>query len=251
MKLQWLLSVAVVALVNPPLLAAHDPETAPSVPSPRLDQGSNLHLIAWWKFDKVVEGALIDSSGQNHHASTPEGSNAETMLVQGRIGQGLQLDGSTSLVVTGFRGVKGTAPRTVAAWIKTKSPSGTVVSWGADEPGQIWNLGFIRRHLGVSPKGGYLYMNEATDDGEWHHVAVVVNDASPPNLHDDVTLYKDGEPAVIHDIGLLDLWPINTGQDLDVTIGAGFKGTMDDLRIYSRALSEDEIHDLFQLAGKD
>jgi hypothetical protein len=70
-------------------------------------------------------------------------------------------------------------------------------------------------------------------------------------LHDDVTLYKDGEPAVIHDIGLLDLWPINTGRHLDVTIGAGIKGAIDDLRIYGRALSEEEILSLFQQAGED
>jgi hypothetical protein len=62
-----------------------------------------------------------------------------------------------------------------------------------------------------------------------------------------VTLYLDGQVAVIHDIGLLDLWPIDTGNELDVRIGRNFKGLIDDLRIYSRVLSEDEIHALFTL----
>ncbi|MHC4790682.1 MAG: hypothetical protein ACYS8Y_04465, partial [Planctomycetota bacterium] len=60
-------------------------------------------------------------------------------------------------------------------------------------------------------------------------------------------LYEDGEPAEIHDIGLLDLWPINTGSELDVRIGRGLKGLIDDVRIYDRPLSEDEVKALFKL----
>jgi len=75
----------------------------------------------------------------------------------------------------------------------------------------------------------------------------VVEDADLPNLHDNVKLYKDGTIADIHDIGLLDLWPVNTGSGVDVRIGRRFNGIMDDLRIYDRALSEDEIRALFTL----
>jgi hypothetical protein len=112
----------------------------------------------------------------------------------------------------------------------------------------MWILGHVRERIGVTPKGGYLYMKAATADNQWHHVAVVVREASPPNLHDDVKLYKDGELAEIDDIGLLDLWPIETGDQLDVRIGRGFKGALDDVRIYNRALSEDEVKVLFTLA---
>jgi hypothetical protein len=74
-----------------------------------------------------------------------------------------------------------------------------------------------------------------------------VEEAELPNLYDDVKLYKDGVLAEIHDIGLLDLWPIDTGKDLDVTIGDGLKGSIDDVRLYDRALSEDEINAIFKL----
>jgi hypothetical protein len=89
-------------------------------------------------------------------------------------------------------------------------------------------------------------MLAATNDDEWHQVGVVVHEAARPNLHDHVKLYKDGEPATIHDIGLLDLWPIDTGSDQDVSIGSKFSGLIDDVRIYNRALSEDEIRTLFR-----
>ncbi|MFC1635325.1 hypothetical protein ACFL5Z_10830, partial [Planctomycetota bacterium] len=59
--------------------------------------------------------------------------------------------------------------------------------------------------------------------------------------------YKDGQPAEIHDIGLLDLWPVDTGKDIDVRIGRQFIGILDDVRIYDRALSDDEIKAIYDL----
>jgi len=111
----------------------------------------------------------------------------------------------------------------------------------------MWNFGFVRGRIGVTPHGGYLYMNQETHDDQWHHVAAVVRDADLPNLYDDVTLYLDGDVAEIHDIGLLDLWPLETGNELNVRIGPRFKGDLDDLRIYDRALSDEEIQVLFRL----
>ena len=111
----------------------------------------------------------------------------------------------------------------------------------------MFTFGYIRGRVGVTPSGGYLYMNAETQDDKWHHVAVVVQKAELPNLHDDVTLYLDGAPAEIHDIGLLDLWPIQTGQELPVRIGRGFTGLVDDLRLYDRAVSDEEIAAIFKL----
>jgi hypothetical protein len=90
-------------------------------------------------------------------------------------------------------------------------------------------------------------MRDPLHDGQWHHVAVVLEEGSPANLHDHAKLYLDGKPAVIHDIGLLDLWPIDTGDSIDVTIGRGWNGLIDDLRIYARALSPEEIAALYQM----
>ncbi|MGQ9761199.1 MAG: LamG domain-containing protein [Thermogutta sp.] len=90
-------------------------------------------------------------------------------------------------------------------------------------------------------------MKNALHDDQWYHVAVVMEEGSPPNLHDHVRLYINGEPAEIHDIGLLDLWPIETGDQLDVVIGRGFSGLIDELRIYDRALTEDEVRTLSEM----
>ena len=112
-------------------------------------------------------------------------------------------------------------------------------------------FGFVRRSIGVTPHGGYLYIAAEAEDDEWHHVAVVVDEAELPNLHDHVTLYMDGTVQEIHDIGLLDLWPLLTGSDLDVRIGRGFTGLLDDVRIYDRPLSEDEVRALAGVQESD
>jgi hypothetical protein len=174
----------------------------------------------------------------------------KTRSVSGKTGKAFQFDGEETLVeVADYKGVTGTRARTVAAWIKTATTQGQIVSWGTNDFGKMWNFGFVRGRIGVTPHGGYLYMNPETHDNEWHHVAAVVRDADLPNLHDDVTLYLDGGVAEIHDIGLLDLWPLETGNELNVRIGQRFKGCLDDLRIYDRALSDEEIRVLFRLEG--
>lgn len=208
-----------------------------------LDRDS--HLVGWWKFDESSGRVANDSSQHPHNGDLKGELTFDKNSAPGRTGGALKFPGDASVEVTAYKGASGTHSRTIAAWIRTKNPRGEVVTWGSDDYGKMWTLGFIRERIGVTPKGGYLYINPEIHDDRWHHVAVVVQDTELPNLHDDVRLYLDGELAEIHDIGLLDLWPIETGSDLDVRIGRGFQGALDDLRIYDRALSDKEINDLF------
>jgi len=208
---------------------------------------TDAHLVGWWKFDDASGATAADSSKQGRNGTLQGGLSFDKDSVPGRMGKALKFDGKEGFVqVAGYKGVAGTAPWTLAAWIKTKTSKGDILSWGAGDFGKMWTFGFIRGRIGVTPKGGYLYMNDPTDDDAWHHVAVVVEEAKTPNLHDNVKLYRDGEPAKIHDIGLLDLWPIETGSEQDVRIGGKFNGLLDDVRLYDRALSEDEIKALWR-----
>jgi len=205
------------------------------------------NLVGWWKFDETSGKTAADSSPHHRKGTLTGNLSFDKNSASGRIGKALKLSGEDYVQITNYKGVTGTKPRTLTAWIKTEEDRGEIISWGADDFGKMWVYGFIRGRVGVTPSGGYLYINAETDDDKWHHVAVVVQEAELPNLHDDVTLYKDGEPAEIHDIGLLDLWPVDTGKDIDVRIGRGFTGLLDDVRIYDRALSDDEVKAIFQL----
>jgi len=213
---------------------------------PTLDTDPNL--VGWWKFDETVGVSAADSSRHQRPGTLKGSLSFDKGSAPGRVGNAIRLDGKDALIeVPKYKGVTGTRPRTVAVWIKTTATQGEIVSWGTQDFGQMFTLGFIRGRIGITPNGGYYYMNPQVHDDEWHHVAAVVREAELPNLHDDAALYLDGAPAEIHDIGLLDLWPIQTGNELDVRIGRKFAGLLDDLRIYDRPLTDDEISILFKL----
>jgi len=178
-----------------------------------LDKDPNL--AGWWKFDEKAGKTAADASAHKRNGTLKGNLSFEKHSVPGKAGKAIKLDGGETFVeVTGYKGVTGTQARTVTAWIKTATTRGQITSWGTNDFGQMWNFGFVRGRIGVTPHGGYFYMNPI---------------------------------AEIHDIGLLDLWPLETGDELDVTIGRRFKGCLDDLRIYDRALSDEEIQVLFQL----
>jgi hypothetical protein len=206
------------------------------------------NLVGWWKFDETAGNTAVDSSSHKRDGTLAGGLSFDRNSVPGKVGKALRFDGGkTGVEVKDYKGIGGTRPRTVAAWIKATAPQGEIASWGTEDFGQMFIFGYIRGRVGVTPDGGYLYMNPETHDDRWHHVAVVVRPAELPNLYDDVKLYLDGVPAEIHDIGLLDLWPIQTGDKLNVRIGRGFKGSIDDLRLYDRAVPDDQIQALFKL----
>lgn len=206
------------------------------------------NLVGWWRFDETAGNSAADSSGHKYNGTLKGNVSFEKNSTPGKAGKAFRFDAKDAVIeVKDYKGIAGTRTRTVAAWIKTTSSKGEIVSWGKEDFGQMFTCGYIRGRVGVTPNGGYLYMKAETADDKWHHVAVVVRQAELPNLYSDVKLYLDGAPAEIHDIGLLDLWPIQTGQDLPVRIGRGFTGLMDDLRLYNRDLSDEEIAALFQL----
>jgi hypothetical protein len=206
------------------------------------------NLAGWWKLDDASGTTAADSSQHGRTGTLMDGLSFDNSSVGGRIGKALKFDGQRGRIeIAKYKGVTGTAPRTVAAWIKTSQRRGDIICWGSDDAGKIFRFGFIRGRIGVDPSGGYLYVNDDLADDKWHHVAVVVMKGDPPNLHDSVKLYVDGALAKIHDSGLLDLWPLDTGDDMEVTIGRGFNGLIDEVRLYDRALSVDEIKALFEL----
>jgi len=225
---------------------AKDPAPADKAGTKGLD--ADAHLVGWWKFDDDAGATAVDSSKHGRDGKLEGGLSFDKSSAPGRSGKALKLDGKKgSVVISGYKGVTGTRPRTVAAWIKTPTSRGEIMSWGTDDFGKMFRFRFIRSGIGITPSGGYLYINARVHDDAWHHVAVVVEEAQRPNLHDDVKLYKDGVLQEIHDIGLLDLWPIDTGDELDLRIGKGLTGLIDDVRVYDRVLSDEEVMALFKL----
>jgi len=175
-----------------------------------------------------------------------------------KVGTGaLKLDGNDDYVtLTGYKGISGNRPRSISAWIKTsrKGVNQEIINWGGfisgDEGGKLLLVRVDKDSgalsVGVAPPG-YLVGSTVINDGQWHHITIVIPNEGYLN---DVMLYVDGS---LETIASITDCMINTISDSDVTIGIWpvngktinpYKGIIDDLRIYDRALKTEEITEI-------
>jgi len=154
-----------------------------------------------------------------------------------------------NITITGYKGITGTNPRSVTAWIKTGESINSIVGWGLNSAGQKYTFrtdlagGGIR----IEVNGGYVIGTTDVTDNNWHFVALTwENDGTPDVL--DSKLYVDGALETVSNS--LDE-PINTASGVDVRIADDFNanrefnGTIDEIRIYDRALSSEQISALY------
>ena len=210
--------------------------------------GKQLHL----QLDETSGQVMTDSSAFHRNGDlygTPSWSSS------GIINGCLSLDGTDDYgVIPGYKGVTGGASRTCAAWVKTSGPvtanaNMVVVEWGTyNVSGQQWILGVYSS----GEFGAYLYgaaQNSVAkiNDGQWHHIAAVLENDGSPTVG-EIKLYLDGQQIPTSGSGLSQI--INTPEVHDVTVGACyfgatpigfFNGLIDDVQVYSRALSSNEI----------
>jgi hypothetical protein len=169
--------------------------------------------------------------------------------VAGKIGNCLDFDGIDDYVgIARFKGIPGSGERTCAAWIKpaVSTDARTVVSWGYQETAQKWVFGLYNTELGVFVQAGNIFCDGSSIfDGEWHHIAVVFGEEGSADIS-DASLYIDGAEQVISRTSSC---TVQTGASYNVKVGqyaggAYFEGLIDDVRIYDRALSAEEIAEL-------
>ncbi|MFC1806108.1 LamG-like jellyroll fold domain-containing protein [Planctomycetota bacterium] len=191
-------------------------------------------------------GMAADSWVSAGRAPTP-GFNAFSIALDDRSPQDY-------LSVPGFKGVTGTNPRSISAWINTTEEDGAIVSWGQDAGEKKWvfrvqsgngTKGAIR----IEVNGGYKVGTTAVNDGRWHHVALVWENDGTPNVTDAV-LYVDG---LADGFSAQLSKAINTASSADVRIGQDqsnryLAGVVDDVLIYNSALT---AADVAQLAGSN
>ncbi len=196
------------------------------------------NLVAQYEF----EGNTSDSSGNGLHGTAM----GNPTFVAGKVGQAISFDGFNNFVeITGYKGILGSNAVTVTAWISTTSTvTGAIVGWGPNISGQRFGFRINAGRLRIEHAGGNLQGDTNVNDGGWHHVAVTVQ-ASATISYPDVLLYVDG----IDDTRVTtDPDAFNLTADQDVRIGSRpasndrfFMGLIDDVRIYDRALTQEEV----------
>ncbi|MBN1292783.1 MAG: LamG domain-containing protein [Candidatus Latescibacteria bacterium] len=202
------------------------------------DSTRNPDLVAYWKFDDLTQNneTAPDATGNGH-----DGRVHGQKLVDGVIGKAMLFEGLDQIVETGDLGLK--APATVAFWLKTDD--------------LFRDRHFFSQTEGSKKQAGALRLDgvqvEVWDGSEWQAL-----------INRDMRIKTWMHIAVVFDLGGKTLGYLNgdrqrltkCGFDFDgvkAAIGAPFigetgnsyTGELDDFRIYSRALSEDDIKALY------
>jgi hypothetical protein len=198
-------------------------------------------LVGHWKLD----GDALDASGNSRHGTL--GGNPQ--FVPGVYGEALECDGDDSLTITGYKGIEGTNPFSIAVWIQTKSTdTKTIVTWGSAVNGAKIELRIINNVLRANHGAGNVNSASAVNDNQWHHVVLTVT-ANATLSYPQMILYVDGRDNTVPST---DTDPVlNIIPSFDVGIGwrstdsdRYWEGLLDDVRIYNRVLTAAEIKEL-------
>ncbi len=207
-----------------------------------------------WSFDTAeISGAtVVDGSGNGLN-----GVLSNATAVAGRLNQALSFNGSNSVVTVNSNGKLDLAnSMTISAWVKTANNSRTEDVLGKyDATGTEWGWilkvlpsGVVGLRVGGNNTNGVRDVVDATpvNDGQWHHVAVVVN------LGSNVQFYIDGSLRSTQ--GMPTKAAGNTSPLWIGTIpfnyfGMPFTGSLDSVRVDSQALSASAIAAIVSSAG--
>jgi hypothetical protein len=222
----------------------------------------NANVVSWWKFDEGSGTTAYDSAGGNNGTLV----NGPTWTT-GQINGALDFDATNDYVTLGSPGSLDDLPlddMTVCAWIYDEdaaaSTLGTIYGCYANNNGWAFrtfsnasgdrSLNFEVPHSGgtYNKWAKYRSADGTISQITWHHVAAVWDvDTKTAKLYIDgvETSYQTTQPGD---------GPYNSDASRNKEIGRiphvggaqYFDGTIDDVRIYDKALSAGDIWQLYQ-----
>lgn len=199
-----------------------------------------------WREKKPLDWTVTE--GQKLHVTLDEAADGAVMRVPGKVGGAAHFDGKdfinagTSGPTFNYRD-----PFTFALWMNPESADGALLSRGEDySEGQQHGLylmgGKLRLH--VTFRWTDLAMRLETEKpvalNQWQHVVVSYDGGMRAS---GVHIYLDGKPQAVKVLFDQLLWPMDTKKE-PWRIGAGgglrFRGSLDDVRVFDRALTPEE-----------
>jgi hypothetical protein len=202
-------------------------------------------LVAWWKMDEVSGSATAaDASGKGNNA-TLTGLNTTSAWTTGRSGRALRCDGSGSALVNNSASLNTiTMGVTVSAWVYRPSATtgkGVVLSRevGTTFAEHYW-LGISGDSIGFSGSSGNVMSNTAVPIGVWTHLAVTHDGTTARIYVNGAQIYSNLSNSVFKaDTSKLII--CGNQNDASGAITERWNGLVDDLQLYSRALTAPEI----------
>ncbi|MFO7633863.1 MAG: LamG-like jellyroll fold domain-containing protein [Caldilinea sp.] len=197
------------------------PSSAADLPGPTL----------WLKFDETTGATSFADSGSGATNGSCAAAACPTAGATGRLGQAAQFDGANDRVTVARNAPAGSF--TLAAWVRNDA-----AAWG--DWRTIFEFGDDAPWFGVSPNGQLaLYptiFGGSVPLGKWVHVAYTWDGTAN-------RLYIDGKEVQTNTDA-----PPGGGQGLGVGLegngASAWNGFLDDLRVYERTLSAQEIEQL-------
>ena len=198
-----------------------------------------VDLVSYWPFDGNFEDVIDDNHG------TKRGSGAMP-FVEGKLGNAVKMDGYDQYIeITGgdesefdFAG----GSMSISCWFKVDKFDTTWQALAAKGEGQSWRLHRYSTGSQITFSGGANSSGAGplVNDGRWHHV-VAISEAGV-----NQRVYIDGELASTNPTGTM------TNSDERMRIGDNpgtenreWEGCIDDVAIWSRPLSDEEIASLW------
>ena len=224
----------------------------------RVSALSDPNLVALWAFDEG-SGKEIEDLSENGNNGTIDGT---VEWVDGVFGKALKCDGQTMRVtIPHSESLDFGDDFSFVFWVKTTQVKGNLGSWwmggwifSKDMPGQAdctdWDVACTGGKLvfvtgnAETDADDLLVSTDPISDGEWHHIAVTRERKSGIK-----TLYIGGVEDVSEEQGP----GLSVSNTIDVTLGGNpeglqycLEGTLDDMAIYNRVLSRDEIQRIME-----
>ena len=203
-------------------------------------------LIDWWKFDEGSGTTAADSAG-----SLTGTVNGTTTWATGMNNGALSFDGATNYVSMGTNHPCGTGACTVSAWLYVNPAISSFAEW---------------IELGYQALACDIYLPnmkyECSNDSFTHAAAAANNTivynqwtlvTAVRNASGQVTMYVNGvqSGSANQNAGTVNTGTLNfnIGSDKSGTIYF-FNGLIDDVRVYNRALSANDVMTLYTSTGR-
>lgn len=225
-----LLAIGGFVLLNPPEVRGYSTE----------------NLVGYWKMDdNLATTQVLDSSAGNHHGTLNDNTNTHSVVSLHQ--RALTFDGSDDYIKVTDNFVADPTALTMLAWFKKESGGSNyecVIHKSSDATignSDYW-LGvdlndYLTATIGANTSVGWAAGQTTTTAtyGQWYHLAATWDGSV-------VIVYIDGAYNKQYNLSTY------TNLNTDTRFGASsdglnyqFKGEIDEVRIYDRALSADEI----------
>jgi hypothetical protein len=213
-------------------------------------------LIGYWTFDGAnMKSNVTDVSGSGNNGLLTNFAATSTVVTPGKLGQALKFDGTDDIVTTPQLST-GTGPFSISAWVKVDDLTGRSFNNGVGIIAHFNND--LAGDFALSITSGYSvsFLNNRTggndSTGESETSANVVS----KNKWAHVVAVWDGSVNKIYVNGVSKTFTSSSWGDWGTESGLGrlanlslyyYKGAMDDIRVYNRALTANEISQIYKL----